>query len=1097
MKSTRHGLIVVVSLLVLAGLGTTNGAQRRSTGLPPACLAPELVPANPDGDQTYPVRVTWAGVGQLRSFTVTNVALLGLYEPSISWPGYDGSWPEDVTNWNGYCCEWPAGSRQYYNFSTGIWVGGKIPDPVGGARRPIVATGAYDPDFTPVSPLWASDQFITPAEQGEPLFVQPGEEKAPGQKRWGDPADFSGYRYYAHTDTAAINARRRGFFGSGEYDIKATDFVSQMDTYCAMGDHVPEDEGYFLYPSDGYDLEPLGVRLEQRTYSWSYGPGANYVYIDYKITNMNSFPIDSLYIGYFMDNDVGAGDLDIMGVGPNDDLIGFDRNLNLGYTYDSDFNEPGWATSAGYIGVVFCETPTNPDETQPLGLTAFSTWTREGAEGDVDQDNQDGLKFAQLRGTGIADDPDPRIFETFEEPQDVRHLSSSGPYLQLLPGETVSVTLAVVMGSSLDELKENTIRAVQQFEMGYLGTAPPPSPAFVVTPQDRKVFLSWDDSPEDVVDLITGEQDFEGYRVYRSRTGVEGAWELLADYDVQGSKTAKSVKVSYKRGGSQLQFGSAGFWGAGEDTISFVGNNYALEFQTDTTFTVFNTDQQSLYCYSIDARDVFTGDFCVVDAEDDGAVYPQANPYNEFLGQWVSGARIYIDGFYVVISEGEPDPDAPQGTVYSPVAGDLFFIETFNWNEIGEQTGLHYSFLDEHLINGLTYYYAVTSYDKGSPVQGIEPLESSVAQVRVRVVPRSRAADKQDPDANLTRVKPATGTGESYLDMVQPVLLTGHQYRIECLSRNGEEQAWWWIMRDMDLGEVISDTTAILRWDYDDTSQTRAIQYPDDLADQITLEGMLVALKAPKGVAVDEVAWNSGSLCSWVPQSFDWNQYEDRLEPYDYAMTFPAEGGLDVEGNPVPWHMINLTLDESAKTYLRHGTGGDPDAWDSRDHVFILPQSAETFSMAELLIRFNMVMDDTTSPAGSSDTLYIRTMRPFYPGDAYVVETAHMLADKSSYGVDEVKVVPNPYYLRAQWDTNQYNRWVNFQHLPSRCTIRIFTVSGLLIRELEQTTESDDGSARWDLLTEEGMHCASGLYVFQVEDSATGKTAIGKFAIVR
>lgn len=1091
---------VAAVLAVILAVGVSHAAMRGLPG-PATSPVPVVAPVRaPSSDQTYPVRVTWAGVGQLRSFTVTNVALLGLYEPPLDWTGYDGTWPEDVTNWNGYCAEWPAGSRQYYSFSSAVWVGGIVPKNVAGqtVRVPIVATGSYQPDLTPVSPLWASNQFGAPATAGEGkmLFAQPGEEAAPYQLRWGDPADFSGYLYYPQTDTASINPRRRAAFGSSTYDLQPTDFVSEMDTYCMLGDYVPEEQGYFLYPSYGYDVEPLGVRMEQRTYSWSYGPAANYIFINYKITNMNPFPIDSVYVGYFMDNDIGAGDLNVMGVGPNDDLIGFDRSLNLGYTYDSNFNEPGWSSTAGYIGIVLCETPQNPGASAPLGLTAFSTWTREGPEQEVDNEDRDNLKYAQLRGTGIPDDPDERVFETFEEPQDVRHLSGSGPYLRFQPGETISLTMAVVMGQSLDDLKDNTRRAIQQYEMGYLGTAPPPSPRLTVTPGDRKVSLSWDNSPERARDLITGEEDFEGYRVYRSRTGVEGTWQLLADYDVMGSVTSKSVSVSYARGGSELRFGFAGFWGAGRDTVAFVGNDYALEFHSDSTFTVFNTDQQSLYRYSPTARDIFTGDFCVVDATSEAVVYPAPDPGNPFLGRWVDGARIYIDGFYVRIQSGVPNPADPAGTLYVPAPGDLFTIAAFDWREVGEQTGLYYSYVDEGLINGLTYYYSVTSYDRGSPPQGIDPLESSISQAKTRAVPHSRPADRMDPDAQWSRVAGSIGTGEFFVSVAQPAAVTGRTYRVELTGETGT-QSWQAIVRDVDRNETVSDSLRVLTWDYTDTSQVRQIRVPEDLADTPLADGLLIALKAPTRIRVDEVGWNTGSTTTWVPTASNWNQYLAQLEPYTYRMTFPPGGGLDVAGNPVPWHMENVTLGVPAKTHLFHGAGGDPNAWDSSDYVFILKQGAESYSPTQAVVRFSMNMTDNSHPASAGDTLTIATIRPFYAGDAFEIRTVSRLTPRQEYDLSQIRVVPNPYYLRAAWDTNQYNRWVNFEHLPSRCTIRIFTTAGLLIRELDHEATADDGSARWDLLTAEQMHCTSGLYVYQVEDKSTGKTAVGKFAVVR
>jgi len=76
--------------------------------------------------------------------------------------------------------------------------------------------------------------------------------------------------------------------------------------------------------------------------------------------------------------------------------------------------------------------------------------------------------------------------------------------------------------------------------------------------------------------------------VYRSRQGIDGTWQLLADYDVADSHTPKAVSMRYVRGGSVLQFGFAGFWGSGSDTLAFTGNDYVVEFQSDSTFTVLN-----------------------------------------------------------------------------------------------------------------------------------------------------------------------------------------------------------------------------------------------------------------------------------------------------------------------------------------------------------------------------------------------------------------------------------------------------------------------------------------------------------------------------
>lgn len=416
-------------------------------------------------DQPSSPRVTWIGLGDLARVTVTNAGLMGLYEAPEYWDGaYDGTWPEDATNWNGFVAEYPRGSRQFYLFSSGLWIGALCPVVVGTdtAYVPRVATGAYDPDLVPMSPLYLGTQIIPPEEAGagDLLFVPPGGVPAPYQRLW------------EYADTASINPRRRAHFGTNEYDLDPAegDMVSEQDSWCVYGDWIPEEEGHFLWPSFGYDTDALGLRVEQRTYCWGSGTQANYVFLSYKIKNMNESSLNGLYLGYFMDADVGPGSLDEPGVGPNDDLIGFDTFRNLGYTYDSNGQEPGWTTPAGYIGTVFLKTP------QDMGLTGFQTWLRadHGPEGEVDYEEMDHLKYMELvgnydgQGHATPDDPDPAIFETFDVPRDVRSLMASGPCPSLAPGEEVEVTLAMIAGYTLEELQEHADSVQALYDRGYV-----------------------------------------------------------------------------------------------------------------------------------------------------------------------------------------------------------------------------------------------------------------------------------------------------------------------------------------------------------------------------------------------------------------------------------------------------------------------------------------------------------------------------------------------------------------------------------------------------------------------------------------------------
>ena len=290
-----------------------------------------------------------------------------------------------------------------------------------------------------------------------------------------------------------------------------------------------------------------------------------------------------------MDNDVGYAD---------DDLIGFDRSLNLGYSYDSDSEESGWIAPAGYLGSVFVETPVDsigdPSKGVPpagnqlndwqIGLTGFQTWIRsdlgqsEGHPGDVDDDEMDHIKYFQL---SMVDS-----FEVFEEPQDVRQLATSGPVIRLDPGNSISVTVALVAGSSLSDLKKNTQSAIDKFNSGYIGAEAPPSPKLSAQPAHQAVYLSWDNFPETVIDPFTGLADFAGYRVYRSLSGLQNDWTLLADYDVIGDSSEWSGTVEYSKGTSNAVSQFIGPLGSGDissnpsiDAIEdrFVEAEYTIE----------------------------------------------------------------------------------------------------------------------------------------------------------------------------------------------------------------------------------------------------------------------------------------------------------------------------------------------------------------------------------------------------------------------------------------------------------------------------------------------------------------------------------------
>ncbi len=114
-------------------------------------------------------------------------------------------------------------------------------------------------------------------------------------------------------------------------------------------------------------------------------------------------------------------------------------------------------------------------------------------------------------------------------------------------------------------------------------------------------------------------------------------------------------------------------------------------------------------------------------------------------------------------------------------------------------------------------------------------------------------------------------------------------------------------------------------------------------------------------------------------------------------------------------------------------------------------------------------------------------------------------------------VYPNPYRVEAAWDgTSNSSRKLYFSNLPARAEIRVYTVAGEVVAEMQHdaaeraggdiqwyTTLSGPnrvtagGEYAWDILSENGLQIAGGLYLFSVRDLDTGDTRTGKFVVIR
>jgi hypothetical protein len=142
----------------------------------------------------------------------------------------------------------------------------------------------------------------------------------------------------------------------------------------------------------------------------------------------------------------------------------------------------------------------------------------------------------------------------------------------------------------------------------------------------------------------------------------------------------------------------------------------------------------------------------------------------------------------------------------------------------------------------------------------------------------------------------------------------------------------------------------------------------------------------------------------------------------------------------------------------------------------------------------------------SGDVYQVDWKRPFYKTDTirFTINNNEGLDTEAlSSTMDDIKVVPNPYVMTNMMEEAVTNPFLNqrrrilFTHIPAECTIKIFTVSGVLVDEIHVQNSPEQGIVHWDMLTRESLEIAAGMYIYHVEATNTGDTKVGKFAVIK
>lgn len=174
--------------------------------------------------------------------------------------------------------------------------------------------------------------------------------------------------------------------------------------------------------------------------------------------------------------------------------------------------------------------------------------------------------------------------------------------------------------------------------------------------------------------------------------------------------------------------------------------------------------------------------------------------------------------------------------------------------------------------------------------------------------------------------------------------------------------------------------------------------------------------------------------------------------------------------------------------YEMGGTSGNP-----IEHSYVDSNIVMGFNYYYAVTAFDDGTQNTLNPGQSLESSRLTST-------AYVGVSASIAPQTTYSGFkDNLRVVPNPYNIRSvnYGDPNDASDTENnkllFVGLPGQCTIRIFTVSGDLIKTIHHV--SDLGSESWDQVTDSNQFIVSGIYIAHIESSLGNE--IIKFVVIR
>lgn len=992
--------------------------------------------------------------------------------------GEVGHWPDQPSG------EWPKGTGHSYLDGVAVLIASEVNTSGGQVIHPLETSYREwmdkDPNTGEVWGLEPIPGYTNPDQVNE----YPLERNSPAintnphtwPKMWPKALsltpDWNGYWY--------------GYFGRGVIN-------SDFETFFAMDDSRDKEWtrapfNYFPIASD-LDRGGLGLRVEVRGFQWSHVLAEDIIFWHYDIVNIADFNYPKTFFGFYTDCGVGGTD------DSGDDNASFDTKLDLTYCFDTDgLGTPNnWKT--GYYGYAYLESPGN-------GTNGID----DDEDGMIDEKRDDGIDndhdwvpFTDLNGNGKWDKDE-------NEPLN-------------------------------DDVGKD---GVGPFDRQYIG---PDEGEGDGLPTDGEPHF--DKTDKDESDQI-GLTAVSIYRLGDGGTGGgwpkddESMWLKMSSAKFDTSLQNANISIVFASGPFPLNSGLRERFSM---ALLFGQNLDELIFNKETVQEIYNANynfskppyKPELTAVAGDKKVFLYWDNIAEESRDQFMGFENNDP--------TQGAKKDFEG-YLIYRSTEPEfndvkviTDSKGSPMYwKPIAQfdlkdgikgpDPVGINGAHfWR--GDDTGLRHSYVDTDVQNGQRYYYACVSYDMGDPNKGTKGLQPSECTKIITedfagniqfvdincavVTPNAPAAGYVPPQivGNTKQVASGLGSGSLSVNILNPsAILEGAQYKIVFKSTNDYPL---YKTLSYDVHRIFQNQDSVLVRNVDTSSFGSGRVSPP-------FDGMSV------GVINDTTISVIDSTTGWLVNHSNLNLrvFKDRTKvrgvpwPADYEIRFyntPQDTCYLLSAPlyrkfPVNFKIWNKTENKFSKIAVKDVDGSQ--SLTVGDTIQVLEFANNVVSQANFRFAWNIAygypLDPNETPIEPTegDKFQISTTKPYKTGDYFMYSTLPTQIDKSlaKDQLSKIDVVPNPYLGAATWERRNLNstgrgeRKIEFINLPAVCTVRIYTITGALIKTLYKESSNLDGSLFWDLVTEDGMDAAYGVYLYHVDAPGIGEH-IGKFALIK